>query len=43
MSIYIYIDKYKIIVINLKRYTGIDRYPKEIVPLAKPVQPPVQY
>ena len=35
--IYIYIA------VNPKRYTSIDRYPKYIVPLAKPVQPPVQY
>ena len=38
---YIYI--YKIIAINPKRYTGNDRYPKYIVPLAKPVQPLEQY
>ena len=38
-----YIYKYIIIAINPKRYTGIDRYPKYIVPLAKPVQPLEQY
>ena len=27
----------------MKRYIGINRYPKYIVPLAKPVQPPVRY
>ena len=36
---YIYIYIYKITV-NPKRYTGIDRYPKYIVPVAKPVRPP---
>ena len=39
---YIYIYIYKIAV-NPKRYTGIDRYPKYIVPVAKPVRPPVRY
>ena len=39
LDIYIYIYIY----IYLKRYTGIDRYPKYIVPLAKPVQSPVRY
>ena len=34
---------YIYIAVNPKRYTSIDRYPKYIVPLAKPVQPPVQY
>ena len=34
MSIYIYIYIYKTIVINPKRYTGIDWYPKYIVLLA---------
>ena len=29
--------------VNLKRSIGIDRYPKYIVSLAKPVQPPVRY
>ena len=38
--IYIYINK---IVVNLKRYTGIDRYLKYIVPVAKPVRPPIRY
>ncbi|KAM3713363.1 hypothetical protein ACJW31_01G249700 [Castanea mollissima] len=28
--------------VNPKRYTGIDRYPKYIVPVAKPVQSPVR-
>ena len=28
---------------NPKQYTEIDRYPKYIVPLAKPVQPLVRY
>ena len=28
---------------NPKQYTDIDRYPKYIVPLAKPVQPLVWY
>ena len=37
---HIYIYK---IAVNPKRYTGIDQYLKYIVPLAKPVQPPVQY
>ena len=41
--IYIYIYKYKKIAVNLKRYTGIDWYPKYIVPLAKPIQPLVRY
>ena len=41
--IYIYIYKKKIIVINPKWYTGIDRYQKYIVPLAKPIQPLVLY
>ena len=36
---YIHIYIYKIAV-NPKRYTGIDRYPKYIVPVAKPVRPP---
>ena len=40
--IYIYIYIYYFVV-NLKRYTSIDQYPKYIVPLAKPVQPPVRY
>ena len=35
--IYIYIA------VNPKQYTDIDRYPKYIVPLAKPIQPPVRY
>ena len=39
---YIYIYIYKIAV-NPKQYTGIDWYPKYIVPLTKLVQPPVQY
>ena len=34
---------YIYIAVNPKQYTGIDRYPKYIVPLAKPVQPPVRY
>ena len=29
--------------VNPKQYIGIDQYPKYIVPLVKPVQPPVQY
>ena len=37
LKYYIYIY----IVVNLKRYIGIDQYLKYIVPLAKPVQPPV--
>ena len=41
-NIYIYIYIYKIVV-NPKRYTGIDWYPKYIVPLAKLVQPSVWY
>ena len=40
IHIYIYIYK---IAVNPKRYTGIDRYPKYIVPVAKPVRPPVRY
>ena len=40
VNIYIYIYYF---VVNLKRYTSIDQYPKYIVPLAKPVQPPVRY
>ena len=40
--IYIYVCIYKIAV-NLKRYTGIDRYPKYIVSVAKSVRPPVRY
>ena len=35
--IYIYIA------VNPKRYTGIDRYSKYIVPLAKSIQPLVRY
>ena len=35
--IYIYINIKKIAV-NPKRYTGIDRYPKYIGPVAKPVR-----
>ena len=43
--IYIYIGfkHYIYIAVNPKRYTGIHRYPKYIVPLAKPVQLPVRY
>ena len=41
--IYLFIYKYKKIAVNPKRYTDIDRYPKYIVSLAKPVQPPVRY
>ena len=45
-NIYIYTQThtyiYKIAV-NPKRYTGIDRYPKYIVPVAKSVPPPVRY
>ena len=43
--IYIYIWALNIIYMaaNLKQYTDIDRYPKYIVPLAKPVQPLVRY
>ena len=33
---------YIYIAVNPKQYTGIDRYPKYIVPLANPVQPPVR-
>ena len=40
--VYIYIYIYKIAV-NLKRYTGIDWYPKYIVPVGKSVQPPIRY
>ena len=40
IHIYIYIYK---IAVNSKRYTGIDWYPKYIVPLAKSVQPSVRY
>ncbi|KAL4620036.1 hypothetical protein ACB092_06G125300 [Castanea dentata] len=29
--------------VNPKWYTGIDRYPKYSVPVAKPVQPPIRY
>ena len=39
---YIHIYIYKIAV-NSKRYTGINRYPKYIVPVVKPVRPPVRY
>ena len=39
---YIYINIKKIAV-NPKRYTGIDRYPKYIVPLVKSVQSPIWY
>ena len=31
------------IAVNPKRYTGIDRYLKYIIPLAKPVQPLIRY
>ena len=43
--IYIYIWALNIIYMaaNPKQYTDIDRYPKYIVPLAKPVQPLVRY
>ena len=41
VCIYIYII-YKIVV-NPKRYTGIDWYLKYIIPIAKSVQPRVQY
>ena len=43
--IYIYMSfkHYIYVTVNPKQYTGIDRYPKYIVPLAKPVQPPVRY
>ena len=30
------------IAVNPKRYTGIDRYPKYIIPLTKPVQSPIR-
>ena len=40
MCVYIYIYK---ITVNPKRYTSIDRYPKYIIPVAKPVRPPVRY
>ena len=39
---YIYIYIY-IIAVNPKRYTGIDWYLKYIIPIAKSVQPRVQY
>ena len=41
--IYMGFKHYIYIAVNPKWYTGIDRYPKYIVPLAKPVQPPVRY
>ena len=41
--IYIWALNIIYIAVNPKRYTGIDRYPKYIVPLVKPVQPPVRY
>ena len=43
--IYIYIWALNIIYMaaNPKQYTEIDRYPKYIVPQAKPVQPLVRY
>ena len=43
--IYIYIWALNVIYMaaNPKQYTDIDRYPKYIVPLAKPVQPLVRY
>ena len=31
------------IAVNPKRYTGIDRYPKYTVQVAKPIRPPVRY
>ena len=36
--IYIYLFINIKIAINLKRYTGIDQYPKYTVPMAKPVR-----
>ena len=43
--IYIYIWALNVMYMaaNPKQYTDIDRYPKYIVPLAKPVQPLVRY
>ena len=34
---------YLFIAVNPKRFIGINRYPKYIVLLIKPVQPPVRY
>ena len=34
---------YIYIAVNPKQYISINRYPKYIVPLAKPVQPLVRY
>ena len=43
--IYIYMGfkHYIYIAVNPKQYISINRYPKYIVPLAKPVQPLVRY
>ena len=43
INIYIWALNIIYMAANPKQYTDIDRYPKYIVPLAKPVQPLVRY
>ena len=43
INIYIWALNIIYMAANPKQYTEIDRYPKYIVPLAKPVQPLVRY